>query len=304
MSDTAVMLCGHGSRDPEAIEEFERAAAGLRPRLAAYDFATGYLEFARPTIRDGLAALAARGARRIYAVPGMLFAASHVKNDLPWEMNSFAAANPGIEVRLARDLAIDAKLLAAAAARIAAVVPDRRDETLLVVVGRGTNDPDANSNISKVARMLWEGMGFGWAEAAFSGVAHPRVAAALSRSAGLGLRRVVVFPYFLFTGILVKRIHAETDAVAAEFPAIDFVKAGYLGDHGLVLDTLADRVDELVHGNPVMNCQLCKYRAQIVGYETEIGTPQEGHHHHVRGIGVDGHDHHHDHPHPHPHSHD
>jgi sirohydrochlorin cobaltochelatase len=300
------MLCGHGSRDPEAIEEFERAAAGLRPRLASYDFATGYLEFARPTIRDGLAALAARGARRIYAVPGMLFAASHVKNDLPWEMNSFVAANPGVEVRLARDLAIDAKLLAAAAERIAAAVPDRRDETLLVVVGRGTNDPDANSNISKIARMLWEGMGFGWAEAAFSGVAHPRVEAALRRSVGLGFKRVVVFPYFLFTGILVKRIHAETDAVAAEFPAIDFVRAGYLGDHALVLDTLADRVDELVHGNPAMNCQLCKYRAQIVGYEAETGTPQEGHHHHVRGIGVDGphHHDHHDHPHPHPHADD
>src|SRR5581483_9567304 len=196
---------------------------------------------------------------------------------------------------------IDAKLLAAAADRIAAAVPDGREETLLVVVGRGTNDPDANSNISKVARMLWEGMGFGWAETAFSGVAHPRVGAALRRSAGLGFRRVVVFPYFLFTGILVKRIHGETDDVAAEFPAIDFVKAGYLGDHDLVLDTLAERVDELVHGNPAMNCQLCKYRAQIVGYEAEVGTAQEGHHHHVRGIGVDGHHHHHhDHPHPHP----
>ncbi len=300
MTDTAVMLCGHGSRDPEAIDEFERAARSLRPRLSAYDFGTGYLEFAQPTIRDGLAALAGRGAKRIYAVPGMLFAASHVKNDLPWEMNSFAAANPGVEVRLARDLAIDAKLLAAASERIAAVAPDRRDDTLLVVVGRGTNDPDANSNIAKIARMLWEGMGFGWAEAAFSGVAHPRVAAALRRSAGLGLKRVVVFPYFLFTGVLVKRIYAETDAVAAEFPAIEFVKAGYLGDHPLVLDTLAERVAELVHGNPAMNCQLCKYRAQIVGYEDEVGAAQEGHHHHVRGIGVDGH-HHHDHPHSHPH---
>src|SRR5690348_13093757 len=197
MSETAVLLCGHGSRDPEAVAEFERAADALRRRLPEFDFATGYLEFARPTIRDGLAGLAARGARRIHAVPGMLFAASHVKNDLPWEINSFAAANPAIEVRLARDLSIDAKLLAAAAERIAGAAPDRRDETLLVVVGRGTNDPDANSNIAKVARMLWEGMGFAWAETAFSGVAHPRVAAALRRSAGLGLRRVVVFPYFL-----------------------------------------------------------------------------------------------------------
>ena len=53
--------------------------------------------------------------------------------------------------------------------RIAAAAADTsiaRAETLLVVVGRGTNDPDANSNISKIARMLWEGMGFGWAEIA------------------------------------------------------------------------------------------------------------------------------------------
>jgi len=116
----------------------------------------------------------------------MLFAASHVKNDLPWEINSFIAANPGIEVLLGRDLGIEPKLLAAAAARIAAAAPDSRSETLLVVVGRGTNDPDANSNIAKIARMLWEGMGFGWAEAAFSGVAHPRVEAALERAARLG----------------------------------------------------------------------------------------------------------------------
>ena len=43
-----------------------------------------------------------------------------------------------------------------------------------------------------------------------------------------------------------------------------------------------------------MNCQLCKYRTQIVGYEGAAGAPQAGHHHHVRGIGAgDGHDHHH-----------
>src|SRR6516165_12734437 len=120
MTDTAVLICGHGSRDPEAIAEFELVAAALRPRLPELDFATGYLEFARPTIRDGLAILAARGARRILAIPGMLFAASHVKNDLPWEMNSFIADHPGIDVRLGRDLGIDPKLLQAAAARIAA----------------------------------------------------------------------------------------------------------------------------------------------------------------------------------------
>ena len=298
MSETAVLLCGHGSRDPEAVAEFEEAAAALRSRLAMNgDFATGYLEFARPTIGEGLAALTARGARRILAIPGMLFAASHVKNDLPWEMNSFIADNPGIDVRLGRDLGIEPKLLEAAAERIAAAVPEGRADTLLVVVGRGTNDPDANSNIAKIARMLWEGMGFGWAEAAFSGVADPRVDAALERAARLGFGRIVVFPYFLFTGVLVKRIYAQTDSVASRFPDIEFVKAGYLRDHARVIDTFVDRVDEFATGEPRMNCQLCKYRTQIIGYEESAGAPQQGHHHHVRG----GTDHHHDHEHDHPH---
>jgi sirohydrochlorin cobaltochelatase len=298
MTETAVLLCGHGSRDPEAITEFELAAAGLRPRLSEFDFATGYLEFARPTIRDGLALLAARGTRRILAIPGMLFAASHVKNDLPWEMNSFIADHPGIDVRLGRDLGIDPKLLRAAADRIAAAADARvpRIETLLLVVGRGTNDPDANSNISKLARMLWEGLGLGWAEVAFSGVAHPRVDAALTRAAGLGFRRIVVFPYFLFTGVLVKRIYAQADAVAGQFPDIEFVKARYLRDHESVLEAFCDRVGELGEGQPAMNCQLCKYRTQIIGYENDAGAPQTGHHHHVRGLGAD---HHHRRPHSH-----
>jgi sirohydrochlorin cobaltochelatase len=298
MTETAVLLCGHGSRDPDAIGEFEIAATALRRRLAPQDFATGYLEFARPTIQQGLADLMARGARRILAVPGMLFAASHVKNDLPWEMNSFMAANPGIEVRLGRDLAIDPKLLAAAADRIAAAVPDRREDALLLVVGRGTNDPDANSNIAKLARMLWEGMGFGWAEAAFSGVAHPRVDAALDRAARLGFRRIVVFPYFLFTGILVKRIYDQTAAAAARIHGTEFIKAGYLRDHEMVIDAFVDRVAEFDGGDPTMNCQLCKYRTRIIGYEDAAGTPQQGHHHHVRGAGI-GHDHGHDHDHSH-----
>lgn len=313
---TGVMVCGHGSRDPDAIGEFELVAAGLKGRLAGVAVETGYLEFARPIIRDGLEALKARGATRILAVPGMLFAASHVKNDLPWEINSFGAANPDIELRFGRELAIEPKLLRAAADRIAeaeacAGGSTPRGATLLLVVGRGTNDPDANSNIAKVARMLWEGMGFGWAEAAFSGVAAPLTEPGLRRAVRLGFERIIVFPYFLFTGVLVKRIYAATDRVAADHAEIEFIKAPYLRDHPLVLDCFAERVAELVDGEPAMNCQLCKYRAQIVGYETAVGAPQTGHHHHVRGIGTaaeHAHGHHHAedghvHPHEHPHRH-
>ncbi|RAU23161.1 sirohydrochlorin chelatase [Paramagnetospirillum kuznetsovii] len=302
-----VMLCGHGSRDVDAVREFNTLAAHLKRRLPQYEVESGFLEFAKPIIKTGLDALRDKGVSRILAVPGMLFAAGHVKNDLPWEINSFAAANPGLDVRYGRELAIAPKLLKAATARIEeaeAASPNtvERKDTLLLVVGRGTNDPDANSNIAKVARMLWEGMGFGWAEIGFSGVAYPLVDQALERCVKLGYKRVVVFPYFLFTGILVKRIYDWTDACAQANPGIEFLKAPYLNDHPLVIDSFIERVGEILDGQPQMNCQLCKYREQVVGYEASVGAVQAGHHHHVRGIGTDA-DHHHDHDHGHHHGH-
>jgi sirohydrochlorin cobaltochelatase len=171
---------------------------------------------------------------------------------------------------------------------------------MLMVVGRGTSDPDANSNITKVARMLWEGMGFGWAEVCYSGVTFPLVGPGLEHAVKLGYRRIIVFPYFLFTGVLVKRIYSITDEMAAQHPEIEFLKAQYLNDHPLVLDAFADRVREILGGENNMNCQMCKYREQVIGFEAEVGLPQAGHHHHVQGIGTDG-DHGHDHDHDHDH---
>jgi sirohydrochlorin cobaltochelatase len=230
-------------------------------------------------------------------------------------LNEYTAQYPAIRIEYGRDLDVDVRLLQVAQARIeqAERVSSRqvpREETLLMVVGRGTSDPDANSNISKVARMLWEGMGFGWCEVCYSGVTFPLVAPGLEHAVKLGYRRIIVFPYFLFTGVLVKRIYSIADEMAARHPEIEFLKAPYLNDHPLVLDAFAERVEEILAGSPNMNCQLCKYREQVIGFEAEIGLPQAGHHHHVQGIGTnadhvhDGHHHDHDHEHPHDHDHD
>lgn len=309
---TGLMICGHGSRDEGAVEEFNALAGHLKKRLPSYDVESGFLEFAQPVLRTGLDKLKERGAERILCLPGMLFAAGHVKNDLPSEVNEFAHDNPDLDVRYGRELAVDRCLLQAAGERIeeaetgAATTVDRKD-TLLMVVGRGTNDSDANSNVSKVARMLWEGMGFGWAEVSYSGVAYPLVNEGLAHALKLGFKRIIVFPYFLFTGILVRRIYDWADEAGLANPDVEILKAGYLNDHPLLIETFADRVQEMLSGENVMNCQLCKYREQIIGYEKDVGQPQVGHHHHVRGIGTDGHhthDHGHDHGHHHHHHHE
>jgi sirohydrochlorin cobaltochelatase len=133
--------------------------------------------------------------------------------------------------------------------------------------------------------MLWEGMGFGWAETAYSGVTFPLVTPALAHAARLGYRRIVVFPYFLFTGVLVKRIYDAAEEAQAKYPGIEILTAPYLDDHPLVIDTFLDRIREMLVGQNLMNCALCKYREQVLGFEADVGLAQQSHHHHVEGIG-------------------
>lgn len=307
-----IMVCGHGSRSEAAVTEFQAIAEGLRARFTDHPVEYGFLEFATPIIRTGLDKLREAGCTRVLAVPGMLFAAGHAKNDIPSVLNTYQANNPGMSIEYGRELAVDLKMLQAAGDRIQEAL-DRCDDsvsmhdTLLMVVGRGASDPDANSNVSKVMRMLWEGMGFGWGEVCYSGVTFPLVEPGLEHATKLGFKRIIVFPYFLFTGILIDRIYSYTDKVAARHPDIEFVKAGYLNDHTRVLDTFADRLMEIVDGKNNMNCQMCKYRSQVLGFEAEVGLAQESHHHHVEGIGTgdaEPHDHDHSHDHSHAHGHD
>lgn len=294
MGKVGVMLCGHGSRDPGAVAEFAALAAAL-PAYLPEDWllAHGYLEFADPVIRDGLDALRLAGCERILAVPGMLFAAMHTKNDVPMVLSSYAAEH-GIAVSYGRELGVDPKLIAAGGARIAEALaaadaadgPVSRHDTCLVVIGRGASDPDANANVARVARLLWEGMGFGWCEVGYSGVTFPLVEPCLSHVAKLGYRRVVVFPWFLFSGVLIDRIYGFTDRVAAAHPGIGFVKAGYLGGHPKVLETFAERATEQLGEVPPPNCAMCKYRTQVLGFEAEVGAVQRSHHHHAEGQGA------------------
>lgn len=283
-----VMLCGHGSRNRKAVGEFAVMADHLRSRMPQHPVEFGYLEFATPIIRDGLDSLREAGANRILAVPGMLFAAGHAKNDIPSVLNAYSAQN-SVRIDYGKELGIDPKMIRAAGDRIQQAIdaaPNQvsKHETLLVVVGRGASDPDANSNVSKVMRILWEGFGFGWGEVAYSGVTFPLVEPALEHCTKLGFKRIIVFPYFLFTGVLVQRIYLATDAVAKRYPEVEFLKAPYLNDHPAVIETFVERIEQIVSGDIAMNCQMCKYRTQVLGFEAEVGAVQESHHHHVEGI--------------------
>ncbi len=117
MTKLGVMLCGHGSRDTDAVTEFAVLSEHLKKRLPQYPVEYGYLEFATPIIRNGLDVLKAKGVERVLAVSGMLFAAGHAKNDIPSVLNTYAASN-GLKIDYGKELGIDPKMMRAAGDRI------------------------------------------------------------------------------------------------------------------------------------------------------------------------------------------
>ena len=294
MSKIGVMVCGHGSRDDEAIAEFARG--GRRHRRSGCRNIRSTAASSNSPGRSSATAstsCAAQGVERILAVPGMLFAAGHVKNDIPSVLNDYAA--PSIrELRIdyGRDLAIDPQLLRAAGERI------EQAERVVEPAGaaRGDAADGRRPRHLRPRRQLQHQprsracCGKAWASAGprscYSGVTFPLVGPALEHAVKLGYRRIVVFPYFLFTGVLVKRIYRIADEMAARHPEIEFLKAPYLNDHPLVLDAFADRV----RGDPRRREQHELPALQIpragLGFEAEVGLPQAGHHHHVQGIGT------------------
>lgn len=284
-----IVIAGHGSRDADAVREFEALVDIVRARAPGRVVTHGYLEFSGPTISEAVDANLAAGSRQVAVVPGVLLAARHAKNDMPAEVLELARRHPEVDFHFGAAMNLHPQLLQLAQERILAAEAQsaqtiRRDDTCLVLVGRGTTDPDANGEVSKLARMLEEGMGFGGVYVCYSGTAKPLVADGLRAAALLGFARVVVLPFFLFDGVLVKRIYAAADDLQQREPGLEVLKAGYLGVHRHVADVLIERAREAVEGRAAMNCSLCKYRVQIVGFEEQIGEPQRAHHLQVRGL--------------------
>ena len=289
--DIALVVAGHGSRDPEGVEQFERFVDVVRMRANGRIVEHGYLEFARPTIDEGVRKAIAAGANRVSVVPGVLLGATHAKNDMPVEVQALQREFPNCDIRYGAPMHLHPSVLQLCRVRIVEaesrgreIIP--RSDTCLVVVGRGTTDPDANSDVTKLARILEEGMGFAASFVCYSGTAKPSLTEGLESAVRLGCRRLLVLPFFLFTGVLIKRIQAAVEAVAASRPQVDVLFAGHLDVHPLTADALLDRAREAFEGKALMNCSLCKYRTAIIGYESEAGSPQVGHHFHVRGIGT------------------
>jgi sirohydrochlorin cobaltochelatase len=277
--DPALLIVGHGSRDPRGAGEFHELVSLVRDR-APVPVEGGFIELSRPPISECVNRLRESGAREISAVPLMLLAAGHAKDDVPATLVREKMSHPDLDFHYGRALGIRPELLQLMDERISAVVPEEeKEETAILVVGRGSSDPDANSDLAKMARLFFEGRPYPLVETAFVSLAPPSVPEALERCRRLGATRAAVFSYFLFTGVLEERIREQSKDFAEDNPGVEVRYAGYFGPDARVAAVILERYRESFEGDIRMNCDVCVHRVALPGFEEKVGAPATPHYH-------------------------
>jgi sirohydrochlorin cobaltochelatase len=156
---------------------------------------------------------------------------------------------------------------------------EARAGTHVVLVGRGSTDPDGNAEVAKVARLLWEGRGYADVTLSFISLTEPSVPAALERARRLGAERIVVAPYFLFAGVLPDRVTAQAGAFEEQHPEIDVRVSGLIGACDELAGLVLERYTEALQGDIRMNCDTCAYRIAMPGFADKVGLAQTPHYH-------------------------
>lgn len=283
--ETAILICGV-DENTDSPQDLESLAAVMRTQGGYASVASAALDPTGSAIREQVDALAATGAKSVVCVPAALFASGAVKKDAPDLINAIGAERGDLELIYGSELGIDPRLLAIVRDRIEAAEEETpsevaREDSLLMVVGVGSGDEDADSDLGKVGRLLWEGMGFGWAEVCFAQGGFPSIGESFAKAARLGYSRIVVMPYVLFGGDVIASI---TDQVSnADGADAEILIAGHLGPDPAIASSFADRVAEALRGDNNMNCQMCTYREQVIAGANKPGDHHHDHHHHHHG---------------------
>ncbi len=275
---TTILLVGHGSRDPDGNIEIEQFAENWKARHPDWRIEVCFIEFADVLLDQGFD-IAAQRSDRVLVVPLILNAAGHVKMEIPEHLQKARQRHPNVEFIYAQHLGVNMTTLKLLKRRLSQTTesiatPDPKT-TGVIILGRGSSDKIANGEVAKLARWLLEESDHELIDIAFTGITYPRLETVVQRQVKLGMSQIVILPYYLFTGTLIKRIAEQFKYLQQQYPQIRFALGDYLGFEDEVYDLLDAKVKELQQpdSKAMMECDGCSYRE----FAQEHG---HGHHHH------------------------
>jgi len=262
-----LLLVAHGSRCAQSDVEMQALADLVAAALPEVAVEVGYLEMADPPAGLGADRLAARGCQRVVVLPLVLLGAGHAKSDVPAVVVEARLRHRGIDFAFGRPLGVSrapVELLGKA------VVSSGGAGLPLLMIARGTSDPDANAEAYKAARLIAEWTGAAFVHVGFSGVTGPAVPEAAAVFGRLGYPRMAVVWWYLFHGKLIETGREQLACFSGQ-SGVEVVDAGHLGPDPALVALVAARYHEAGAGHVAVNCDTCAYRAPWPGREDRVG---------------------------------
>lgn len=283
MNDT-LLLIGHGSRHTAGNDEIEQFAISWRELRPGWRIVVCFIELAQVLMDEGLdrAAATTPAGARVIVLPFILNAAGHVKHDIPDAVAAARRRHPATDFVCAPPLGLGREIFAVVESRLDRLlrdlaVPDPRT-TGLILLGRGSSDSDANGEMAKLARWVFEAREHDLVDIAFTGITHPRLELVVQRQVKLGVTQIVVQPVYLFTGVLIERIKAQVARLERGYPQVSFALGSYFGFDDEMFALLEKRAGQAANGEMAtrLACDGCGHR------QSGNGQTQHRHpHHHV-----------------------
>ncbi|MFC7395299.1 sirohydrochlorin chelatase [Scopulibacillus cellulosilyticus] len=240
----AILYIGHGSRVPEATRQARDFIEQCIKQISVPIQEICFLELAEPNILEGIERCVNKGATNIAVQPVLLLAAKHIKRDIPLELEKAKQRFPNISIHYGGPLGVHENIVDILAERIREKSPDKSKDAMVLLVGRGSSDPDIKKRMAQVAQMLQNKYRFQSVKVCYLTAARPSFKEGLEQAGSSGYSEVFVVPYLLFTGILMKDIQKEIDNLKSYQP--NFTLCQYLGYHSKLKDVLLERVKELI----------------------------------------------------------
>jgi sirohydrochlorin cobaltochelatase len=107
----AIVLFGHGSRDPLWRLPMETVAARLRAMEPGTPVRCAYLELDTPTLPEAVQELVAAGATAVSIVPMFLGTGRHAREDLPKLLWQLQAEHPRVVFALQKSVGEDGRVI-------------------------------------------------------------------------------------------------------------------------------------------------------------------------------------------------
>ncbi|WP_088102398.1 sirohydrochlorin chelatase [Halalkalibacter urbisdiaboli] len=265
----AILYVGHGSRVKEGNEELLTFVEKAKKKLSSIPIQEScFIELSDPSIAAGIEACINQGATEVAVVPVLLLTANHAKMDIPIEIDKAKKRYPHVNFTYGRPLGVELTIIRILKERLESAglysskgrpEYDEREPVSVLLVGRGSSDPDANSDLVKISRLLWEYSPISDVDVCYIAATRPTVNEGLERINRIPNKKVFVLPYLLFTGVLMKGLQ-EMLHTWNQNTEKEFILCSYLGFDDELVNVLVNRIEELLRSEVKINCDACQFR--------------------------------------------